>query len=370
MSGSASPHWSSGVVVNIVVDVTKPIEISLVVIHVNPIDRKEVIIGQATLPFEHFLRPPNGIIEVNLAPPPEGKRMKAFKFIVGGHLNVKIEGSNLPDPQFQPYSTRADFPSHALNVVDVRSVKSRQGTITSADYDFSGMELSEKERRWLGTAFNFRSPTSLTGKPEWLILPVNDISVMLVVEKKEQFALSAGSKTTLCIEREPHKCNASDPVLLNDVMLDVSRCLTALRRRDIYRSVRGKVLKAMLKYIEILSKQASSDGRPSTPDNGVLSLIEKKAYLMNIIKESVLLCFPGSAVTLVTLSADLQSMLCHTFSDSDKALEGKKDKETNMQYTLRAGQGSDWEMIGNLVTVVLKIFVLNDSLLSHRERIG
>lgn len=329
------------------------------VVHVNSQNRKEVFIGQVeSVPFEYLLRPPKGVFELTLTPPPESKRVTAYTFLVSGHLNVCVEGADETDDQIQPYSVKAKKVFRAYNVADFRHVKAKQGTVTAAEFDLSGGVLTDQERYWLGTTYNFRSPSILSGMPQWIVLPVNDINMMVVVEKKELTDFSSGCKTALCIERDVLKCNVSDPFILSDILSDISNCLTNLRRKDVYKALRAKVLKAVIKFISKLSNQSNptSDNKGDSSSSGgnTNTGSNDNSFLMNIIKECVLTCFPGSVITLVSLVNNLQSMLCERFRDT---FESVKVEEEN-KYTLHVGQGSEWRILekASAKSIVVKNF--------------
>ena len=327
------------------------------VVHVNAQNRKEVFVGQVeSVPFEYFLRPPKGVFELTLTPPPESKRVKAYKFLVSGHLNACVEGADEADDQIRPYSVKAKKVFRAYNLADFRHVKAKQGTVTAAEFDLSGGVLTEEERYWLGTTYNFRSPSILAAMPQWIVLPVDDINMMVVVEKKELADFSAGCKTALCIERDILKCNVSDPFILADILADMSSCLTALRRKDVYKALRAKVLKAVIKFIGKLAGQSNqtSDNRGEVSSGNTNTGSNDNTFLMKIIKECVLTCFPGSVITLISFADNLQSMRCEKFRDT---FEGAREEDEN-KYTLHAGQGSEWRILekASAKSIVVKNF--------------
>ena len=306
-----------------------------------------------SVPFEYFLRPPKGVFELILTPPPESKRVKAYKFLVSGHLNACVEEADQTDDQILPYSVKAKKVIRAYNVADFRQVKMKQSTVTAAEFEFSGEILSEEERHWLGTTYNFRSASMHSAMPQWVSLPVNDMNMMVVVEKKELSDFSAGCKTAICIERDILKCNVSDAFILADVLADVSNCLTSLRRKDVYKTLRAKVLRSLANFLSKLSTQSNptSDNKGESSSN-TNSGSNDNSFLMNIIKECVLTCFPGSVITLVTFINNLQAMRCERFKDT---FEGANLEEEH-KYTLHVGQGSEWMILdkASAKSIVLK----------------
>lgn len=317
--GNVAPNWPR-VDIDLIVDKAAPIEVLILLYHISPLDKKEVIIGQEVIPFDYLLRPPSGIFELFLGP--SNKRVTGFKFTPSGSVRLQIVGSNTLSESSLPYSHRMERPIAALVAKDLRGYNREK--ITKLDHELNGDVLSPDERLWLGTACDLVSPQLLVCRPAWVILPVQDIGMKIGPMRNDLIGTNPGFRFSLCIEREGEKVNVSDPLMLQDLSAAISECITKLRKKDIYRIVREKALRSLRAHI--------------TEMTTIKAVFDKEA-VMKLIHDAVSLSFPGVVIRTATVSQDFKAINYSHFPEFPS-------QAPHLTSTLYEHQGSDWELIG------------------------
>ena len=85
---TSSPTWMPADFC-MVVDIQHPVDVMVVVYHLDLKAKKEVAIGQYAVPFELLVRPPARAFDASLGPPSKTPPKK-YKFQVGGNVKILI----------------------------------------------------------------------------------------------------------------------------------------------------------------------------------------------------------------------------------------------------------------------------------------
>lgn len=319
VSGNDSPAYPQ-TQVDFTIDLTRPpIEIIVMVIHVDPLDKKEIVIGQESVQFDYLLRPPQAPFDLFLGPPQNVKKSSNYKYTVSGSVKVHIDGSNFLSEVYHPFCKKFSKPVASIMATDLRDIQLIKPT--KVDIDLTGDLLSRADKNLLGSVSNFTIPQVVIAQPKWIVLPVHDPGLQIGKRRADIIGSKPGHKLALCIERQEEKLSASDPVLLDDIIEDVADAIVQLRQKDIYRSIREKAKKNLLRYIADLNSKDFFD----------------VDSVLKLINEAMLVCFPGATITTALVAADFRSINYVIYS---------KDDTPNRKSRLHSGQGCDWELLG------------------------
>lgn len=308
---NSSPIWPQ-VQFELLVDLIHHLDVYLHLYHVDVEDRREIMIGQALIPFEVILRAPIDPIDITLEPP---ARMppKKYKFVVNGSVKISISGSSNTNATL-PWSANFDIPISSLETHDMhvsRSVNAKE------DIMYDGKDLTKEEELWLGAAYNLASVQTLPSRKEWTIVPIYDMGLRIGPTGGDFIGSQPGKRFALCIERPSDKINLSDEILLAEVHESIQHCIIQLRRKEIYRSIRSKILKY---YSEELALGNN------------LPIETYFKWIVRALQTSV----PGASIFTATVSTDYKSLIYNRY---------EPDGATGA-VTLYEGQGFDWELAG------------------------
>ena len=143
---TSSPTWVPADF-SLVVDIQKPVDVVVVVYHLDLKAKKEVAIGQYAVPFELIVRPPARAFDASLGPPSKAAPKK-YKFQVGGNVKILITQDDSATEAMKPWASRIKNPDAALvchDMCPVHSGKSKQ------DMLYDGPTLTHEQKLWLGT---------------------------------------------------------------------------------------------------------------------------------------------------------------------------------------------------------------------------
>jgi len=299
MPFTTSPSWPQ-ISVDIIIDTEKKtnLEILIILYHVDPFDKKEIVLGQELIPFEYLVQPPVSDFDLFLGPSTK-KPSTIYKFTTSGSISMKITGSNSMASNMLPYSCQLSQPMEAVNTRDVRGVS--RVKLTKVDNILCGNILSLEDRLWLGTAYDFSYPQLLATRPQWVIMPIYDIGVRMGIRKSDALGTMPGSRFAFCIEREDNKANVSDPLIIKEISSQVSSCIIQLRMNEIYHIIRERVLRNIVKVIKELKADIininNSTTSVSSPEDIFLTIAK-------LIDEAIHISFPDTIIRYASFSQD------------------------------------------------------------------
>jgi hypothetical protein len=151
-----------------------PIEVMILVYHVDPIDRKEVCVGRVDLPFEFLLRPSTEIIKSYLGPPDRPMPRK-YRCNLSGVVKIRVvDGDKAGTGSTPPWASRLDRPLMSTTARDVCMYSG--GRMGFCD----GPELGPVDKMWLGTVTDISHVSELPTRDNWIVMPFNDVSLQVV----------------------------------------------------------------------------------------------------------------------------------------------------------------------------------------------
>jgi hypothetical protein len=344
MPYTTSPSWPE-ISVDIIIDTEKEnLEIMIILYHVDPLDKKEVVLGQEKIPFEYLVQPPVSEFDLFLGPSTK-KPSTRYKFTTSGSISMKITGSNSMASSMLPYSCQLNHPIEAVNTRDVRGVG--RVKLTKADNILCGDTLSLEDRMWLGTNYDFSSPQLLAARPQWVVMPIYDIGVRMGIRKSDALGTMPGSRFAFCIEREEFKANVSDPLILKDISSQVSSCIVQLRMNEIYHIIRERVLRNIFKVIKELKADVnsvnSSTSSESSPEDIFLTIAK-------LIDEAIHISFPDTTIRYANFSQDYKCIYYYS-NVSNQILP---------MMTLYKSQGNDSKVMGRKMNKCIVISSTKD----------
>jgi len=344
MPYTTSPSWPQ-ISVDVIIDTEKEnLEIMIILYHVDPLDKKEVVLGQEKIPFEYLVQPPVSDFDLFLGPSTK-KPSTRYKFTTSGSISMKITGSNSMASSLLPYSCQLNHPIEAVNTRDVRGIG--RVKLTKADNILCGETLSLEDRMWLGTNYDFSSPQLLATRPQWVVMPIYDIGVRMGIRKSDALGTMPGSRFAFCIEREEFKANVSDPLILKDITSQVSSCIVQLRMNEIYRIIRERVLRNIVKVIKELKADVnsvnSSTSTVSIPEDIFLTIAK-------LIDEAIHISFPDTTIRYASFSQDYKCIYYYS-NVSNQILP---------MMTLYKSQGNDSKVMGRKMNKCIVISSTRD----------
>jgi hypothetical protein len=182
---------------------------------------------------------------------------------------------------------------------------------------YDGKDLTKEEELWLGAAYNLASVQTLSSRKEWTIVPIYDMGLRIGPTGGDFIGSQPGKRFALCIERPSDKINLSDEILLAEIHESLQHCIIQLRRKEIYRSIRSKILKF---YSEELALGNN------------LPVETYFKWIVRALQTSV----PGASIFTATISTDYKSLIYNRYEPDG----------TTTVVTLYEGQGFDWELAG------------------------
>ena len=211
ITGQTHPSYPR-IMKDILLDVNQPPLITIEIFHVNVKNRKEIKLGEESVPIEYLLRPPKQSIDLFIGPPKdESQRPKAneYSFALSGAIRVLVEGNNRLDDDYMPFlspkhliydATRVEEFCNQFDEPIVNFAKS------STDFAWSHVasELLHIHENttvadWLTNPISLGSVQEVASQPNWLILPIFDVGVTVGVnfspfsQSVDQFALNNGT---------------------------------------------------------------------------------------------------------------------------------------------------------------------------------
>ena len=241
-----------------------------------------------------------------------------YKFEAGGNVRIQINQDKSIYDAMVPWSSSIGLPDAALVVQDITPAslsKSKQ------DIQYDGEVLTKEEKLWLGTVYDLTRVSILASRSRWIVMPIHDISQRVGFKAVDMLGTRPGQRMALAIERDDIRLNTSDAELLSDVWGAVDHCISQLRRKEIYRSMREQALAKFTHFLQAAAKRSDSYDDEE---------VNKWIY------DAVQTCCPGVLMYTASVSSDLKS-LKYTMFD----LSGSQ-----RNFTIYEGQGSEWEFIG------------------------
>ena len=166
-----------------------PIEVMILVYHVDHIDRKEVCVGRVDLPFEFLLRPSAEIIKSYLGPPDRPMPRK-YRCNLSGVVKIRVvDGDKAGTGSTPPWTSRLDRPLMATTVRDVCMYSG--GRLGFCD----GPELGPVDKMWLGTVTDISHVSELPTRDNWIVMPFNDVSLQVASSVSLSLSLSTTTES-------------------------------------------------------------------------------------------------------------------------------------------------------------------------------
>lgn len=299
---------------DLIVNVNVPLDVIVVVMHVDAADRKEIIIGQAVIPFDYLLRAPAEPFDVFLGPPKK-KPPKKYKITPSGSVQLQVMDTQGGIQSVQSFGASYVSPLTSYEIDDLISYR----TPDPKDVH-DGPPLTTEQLKWLGTAFSLNIPHSFLSKKEWILLPFRDMGMRTGPKFNDFLGTKPGHRSALCIERPLECANVSDAYLLLDIEEALQLTLTQLRRKDLFSKIRSQML--------ICYKRALSDVTN-------LEIFEFK-ILQKWLLKAIMFCFPSSVVYFGKLTPDRSALDINLF---------EADGMQMTSISLLPGQGFDFEFL-------------------------
>ncbi|RYH31034.1 hypothetical protein EON65_03650 [archaeon] len=301
---------------DIMIDLTKRVEIKLQVIHIHSKTRKEVVLGQCAIPFEYLLKPPQEDFDVYLGPSNERRGGDAnnpkseFRFSLSGFLKVHIIGRNQLEPDQLSFSNQhhdhamytlssqelslidhsIDLASSMANGADVPQLRNVP-TLPAACY------LTEETRNWLGTCLSYAKAQTCFNQSKYLLLPLYDIGIVVGKKKSKLVGITPGYKTVLAVERDEMRLAISDATLAQDILTALSSHIVKLRWKDVNRELRENSVKYFKSVVNSFMYE-----NVQINDFSKLHALEDQLY--DVLITLILYYIPGATIRRVTRSSD------------------------------------------------------------------
>jgi Ca2+-dependent lipid-binding protein len=312
---TSSPIWQKAECI-VLVDLHKPIDVVIVVYHIDLKVKKEIAIGQFVVPFELLVRPPKSFFDASLSPPIKTPPKK-YKFTVAGNVKISITPDDAAMNNMRPYSADIQRPEGSLVIHDISphsASKSKQ------DILYDGEMLTEEQKLWLGTHVDFTRVETLPTRPNWIIMPIFDMGQRVGFKAVDLLGTKPGHRMALCIERPIDRKAISDPVILQDIWQAVNRCVNNLRRKEIYKVMRERAMERFAKFIQGATELEGFDGS------------QVDAW----INDAISTCCPGVRFYTASVSPDFQSLRYTLFESNG----------STRSFTIFQKQSNEWDFAG------------------------
>jgi Ca2+-dependent lipid-binding protein len=318
-SSTNTPHWLPIPEYEMLLDYRIPSKVVIQLFFVDVKEKKEVCMGEVIIPPEFILRPPTSVLNLWLCVPSRATAHVGYDFITDGSINILITNPLKNEESsaiWIPYSSRFFTPQSALSVKDINTEWNEKSYLNEGDI------LRSDELYWLGTNINFTSPNEIAARPEWLLLPLKDMGIIM---DGTQYGTLLSQKYALAIQRPLNKLFSSDSTMLNEIYSDIQKSVIKLRRHEIYTNLRNLSLIKLRLFFENLLKTNTF----------------KLSVFMKRISRVVLTCFPGSIFFMSQISKDYRSMRYSLFEKSHE-----NELLNPLFFILWENQGCDWNSIG------------------------
>jgi hypothetical protein len=327
INSNVSPIWPQ-TQVEISIDIQNPIEITIMVYHIDVHDKREICIGQVDIPFETLLRPPNDNVDLFLAPAKKNPPKK-YKFIVGGSVSLLISSGSSNSNSVLPFSSSFEVPIAALSSYDNHTIGGSKD-----DRIFDGDMMSRSEEIWLGTNYDFTKTQTLPSNNKYVVVPIRDMGLQLGELAKDFVGEKPGFRAALCIERTEGRFNVSDATALEEVRESIQHRIIQSRRKEIYRKLRIILFDKYYKTLIEVTKMERFNS----------------SCLQSWLVKALKTCFPGITIYTAYPTQDF-SVLNYTVYEPDG---------TDREVSVLKGQGFDWEFAGRTVLKSVMVKTLSD----------
>ena len=334
VKSNVAPVWPQTQVEE-VLDLQHPLEITLLVYHADTEGRREVCIGQVSVPFEILVRPSAEGVDLPLETPVR-KAPAKYKFTTSGAVRVLVTAGLLNDSVL-PWSHSYNLPVSSLVVHDLNAAR-RQ---SKEELQYDGEPLSDAQLAWLGSCHDLSSPLVLSSRKEWLVVPLKDLGMQVGKNAMDFVGTRPGQRFALCIERPLDRLGVSDVAMIEEIRHIVQHFVIKMRRKEVFGKLRELLLK---KYTAALGEYTKSE------DFDPLVLHK---WLVQAVKA----CFPGATVYTATIAEDVKSLV-GTIHESDGSTR---------EVTWHQGQGCEWEFTGRYFPRSLLIKGPKDLLRSGKD---
>eukprot|EP00981_Chlorochromonas_danica_P003231 scaffold633_cov288-Ochromonas_danica.AAC.66 len=371
---SCNPVYSR-LSIDLMVDLIKPVEIKVQVIHVHAKTRREVVLGEEIIPFEYLLKPPKDAFDLYLGPSQDRKNQPSvvarrgkdardemddeFRFSLSGYLRMQIVGNNDLEKDKLSLSTLHDRdPTYVLDGLEYSILSIHDGhvlpdggslqmpasvapTVGSSSIDGAGEAaanavrnskgransmiaattafLTDRERAWLGSSFTGLSQCQpASNLPAFLLLPLHDIGIVVGRKRSRLIGVQPGHRSVLAIKRQEDHLSMSDATLLEDLSTYLSSSIVKLRWKDINRNLRSM----SLHYLDFALKKFAYD---QLEIEDVEDLDHVQAAILDVIIRLILHCIPGCTVRKVSRSSDQQLLHYDSYTDSGSRSRGNSN---------------------------------------------
>ena len=324
----------------VVVSPIKPLDVQIHIFHIDPSDRKEICIGIAHVPFEFLLRPTNEVTKIYLGPPSNRIPLRKYKFNLGGMLKLRILSEDAGSYS-RPWAAHQESPPSATSTRDVCLYLG--GKLGYVD----GPELKSREKLWLGTAVDLGNVAKLSSRPEWVMLPLSDVSMKICGVTVG--STKPGERFVMALQRQLSHCYDSDISLLRDMRESVQSSIIRIRMTDFRRKIRAITLERL--------KQELSQPPPVPAQTNVEQSVLDMQHVTQIVARNVSLCFPGCTVLVGTVRRDYMSLelsvytaetRCQYLKEYTEAHESIRDSvlfSPSKRIPVERGQGSEWSCV-------------------------
>lgn len=313
---SIHPVWSPLPTLEVLLDYRDPKDIVIQIIYVDVAEKKEFCLGEVSLPFEFIVRPPSEPIELWLVEPFKSAP-KGYSFLLDGSVTIQIHATN-EISAWKPWSERLTKPLVNYSVEEIKNV----GVANNKSKNEPPATFSPEELRWIGSAGSFTSPSIIPAKPDVMLIPIKGMGAIvdgrcIGNDPQKQYALA--------VKRGGHeKFPVSDTMMIQDSLIVIQKCVTQLRRKELYTHIRDSSLNKLRVYFDNMIRKNRFD----------LSAIFKR------VSSVISTCFPGTVSFIALSSKDSKSMRYTLF---EKSFE-KEDSPSF--FTLWEGEGIEWNCVG------------------------
>ncbi len=263
------------------------IEVIVFVYHVDYQRKKDICIGQASVPFEMILHPMKSLWTVALATPMKTPPKRYTLFLPSGFIKVDVQVINVIDDSLRQSFVSRElqmhggcscenlYPSRDRTKKDISIPElTRDCTELLGGIECQGGTLRNDELACFGTVIELNTVQELCMKRKWILIPICNVCVNI---GNDSFQWALGSRYVIAVERD--MIRIGDISMVQNFYQDIQHTINSLRKKDLVSQLRDLSFKEL---------------KTTVSDMTVNALDRKR--LLEITANSITLCLPGCRV--------------------------------------------------------------------------